>query len=167
MKTDPPGTKTNPDEGAKATFIEAHFDEEWRWEGTYTMRRAVEFVRQYPENYLLPSLRDEGERDKDGKPLSPPTSAFKELIRNLRAQPRLTPGQARQLANAGSGEVKDGKPDLGYLRRLQDIEGVKLSEKLSKPIEITEQLSRDELTKRKKLIADLFREYEKRMEVDG
>ena len=130
-------------------FTEADFDTEWQWMGTYAMRRAVEFVKDYPETYLLPSLRDEGEA------ATPPTDSFWHLLNNLRARSRLTPGEARQLANEGIGAPTLDNPNVGYLRHLR-LQGIKLPPQLSEPFQITEQLTEGDFVARKQLVADLF-----------
>jgi hypothetical protein len=58
-----------PNLGLKAK----HFDEEWKWIGSYATWRAAMFVFLYPENILHPSLH------------RPQTSAFKTLVDNLRS----------------------------------------------------------------------------------
>jgi hypothetical protein len=130
-------------------FTEADFDTEWQWMGAYAMRRAVEFVKDHPETYLLPSLRDEGEAG------SPPTSSFWHLIANLRARSRLTPGEARELANDGIGEPALDNPNLGYLRHLR-LQGVKLPVELSGSFTITEQLTEGDFLARRQLVEKLF-----------
>lgn len=130
-------------------FTEADFDIEWQWMGTYAARRAVEFVKDHPETYLLPSLRDEGEAEE------PPTTSFWHLIANLRGRSRLTPGEARQLANEGMGDPIPDNPNLGYLRHLR-LQGVKLPPELSGSFEITEQLSEGDFVARKQLVEKLF-----------
>ncbi len=134
-------------------FTEADFDAEWHWMGTYATRRAVEFVKEHPENYLLPSLRDAGEAK------APPTDAFWRLIDNLRARPQLTPGEARQLANQGIGDPTADNPNIGYLHALRDQlhdQHVSLPNELAEPFQITEQLSAGELGKRQQLVKKLF-----------
>lgn len=63
------------------------FDEEWKWIGSYETWKAAVGVFLYPENILLPSLKREQ------------TPAFRALLNNLRANRRLTPDAALQLAN--------------------------------------------------------------------
>ena len=63
-----------------------NFDEEWEWIGSYATWRAAMFVFLYPENILLPSLRQHQ------------TPAFRTLVGNLRNNRRLTPDQARTAA---------------------------------------------------------------------
>ncbi|NMF84104.1 neuraminidase-like domain-containing protein [Nodosilinea sp. P-1105] len=59
-----------------------NFDEEWQWIGSYNTWRSAMLVFLYPENVLLPSLRQRQ------------TPAFKALVENLRLNTRLTPAQA-------------------------------------------------------------------------
>lgn len=63
------------------------FDAEWVWMNSYSTWRAATLIFLYPENALLPTLRDNA------------TVAFKELATRLRNIPSLTPQQAR--AEAG------------------------------------------------------------------
>ena len=67
-----------------------NFDEEWNWLGAYNTWRAAMLVFLYPENILLPNLRKWQ------------TPAFKKLVEELRANPRLTPEQACVVAKAYS-----------------------------------------------------------------
>lgn len=59
-----------------------NFYEEWEWLGSYETWRAAMFVFLYPENILLPSLRNRQ------------TPGFRRLVQELRNQNRLTPEQA-------------------------------------------------------------------------
>ena len=97
-----------------AEVTEEQFDAEWHWMGSYPARRAAEFVKDHPENYLLPSLRDRG-RDE----LRRPTAAFWGLIGQLRSQPQLSRAQARRLANQGVGDPTGDNPQIGYLAALR------------------------------------------------
>ena len=56
--------------------------------GSYATWRGAMFAFGYPENYLLPTLRDKGEW----------TVAFTELVKNVRQAWRLTPSKAEELA---------------------------------------------------------------------
>ena len=69
-------------------YSETDFDDEWLWMGRYATWRGAMSVFLYPENYLLPTLRNR----------SSWTQAFTELVDNLRRVPRLTPTQAEELA---------------------------------------------------------------------
>jgi len=93
---------------------EVEFDLEWHWMGSYATRRGVEFVKEYPESYLLPSLRD-----RDREPLFRPTASFARLIDSLRTRSQLTRTQARQMANLGLGEPGPDNPNTGYLFNLR------------------------------------------------
>jgi hypothetical protein len=44
--------------GLEPALTDEHFDERWQWLGTYPKWRAAMGVYLYPENVLLPSLRD-------------------------------------------------------------------------------------------------------------
>lgn len=63
-----------------------HFEEEWKWMGSYSTWRAAMFVFMYPENLLLPSLRYEQ------------TPGFYHLVSEVRGNNRLTPLAACQAA---------------------------------------------------------------------
>lgn len=104
---------------ATTEVTEEEFDAEWHWMGSYPTRLAAEFVKDHPENYLLPSLRD---RDRDA--LWRPTAAFWGLIGQLRSQPQLSRAQARQMVNQGFGEPTGDNPRIGYLAALrQELAG--------------------------------------------
>ena len=66
------------------TLILDHFDEKWKWLGSYASWRAAMFVFLYPENILQPSLR---------KP-EWQTPAFKTLLKNTGANRKLTASYA-------------------------------------------------------------------------
>jgi len=75
--------------GVSVTYDQQEeFDEEWRWAGSYETWRGAMLVFYYPENILLPSLREQTDR----------TVRFNEFILALRAKSRLTPEAARTLA---------------------------------------------------------------------
>ncbi len=74
-----------------------HFDEDWKWIGSYAMWRAAMFVFMYPENILLPSFRREMEQ----------TPAFKKLVQDLRNNRRLTPEAACEAAKEYSDYLRD------------------------------------------------------------
>jgi hypothetical protein len=67
----------------KLATTAADFDTEWLWMSSYANWRAATLIFLYPENALLPTLRDNA------------TTAFKELAARLRNTPALTPQQAR------------------------------------------------------------------------
>ncbi len=95
------------------------FDEEWLWAGSYDSWRAAMLVFYYPENILLPSLREADDR----------TPQFKDLIQALRAKSRLTPETARALAQEyldnirGFGKLAHWKCDEGTGLKLSDSSG--------------------------------------------
>ena len=72
-----------------------NFDEEWEWIGSYATWRAAMFVFLYPENVLLPHFRRWQ------------TPAFRELVRELRNNRRLTPEQACESAARYAKYFKD------------------------------------------------------------
>ncbi|MDJ0570315.1 MAG: hypothetical protein QNJ53_14910 [Pleurocapsa sp. MO_192.B19] len=85
--------------GAEFTDLDelnhAEFDEEWKWLGSYANWRAAIFVYIYPENILIPSLKRWQ------------TPAFRNLLRELRTNRRLTPEQACAAANRYSDYLRD------------------------------------------------------------
>lgn len=108
-------------------YTEEMFDQEWKWIGSYATWRAAMFVFGYPENLLLPSLRE------THQPVRPqdPTAAFRDLVDELRSQQNLTPQQARDAAKT-------------YLQTLRSS-GITLPEALN-GFELTDQRSEQELT---------------------
>lgn len=82
---------THPDLGLDAD----DFDEEWKWIGSYQTWRAAMMVFLYPENILLPGLRRRQ------------TPAFRELVKNVRNNRRLTPEDAGKAAHAYSDYFED------------------------------------------------------------
>jgi hypothetical protein len=88
---------------------DAKFDEEWKWMGSYSLWRAAMLNFLYPENILLPSLRDKV-RDKDKQ-----TAEFKVWLNGDPNDPKnigvrniqhLTPTVARQKAQDFFAKVK-------------------------------------------------------------
>ncbi len=76
-----------------ADYNEYHFDKEWEWMGSYATWRGAMFAFAYPENYLLPTLRDL----RDEKECTP---AFLGLVKDIRKSwRRLTPSRAEGLAS--------------------------------------------------------------------
>ena len=74
-----------------ANTIDDYFDEEWRWQGDYSLWRAAMLIFYYPQNVLFPSLRDE----EYGQ-----TEHFKAWMKNLRSTyATLRPEKARNQAN--------------------------------------------------------------------
>jgi hypothetical protein len=67
-------------------YVEQHFDQELKWMGSQGTWRAAMFAFLYPENLLIPSLREDS------------TPAFRDLVANLRKTQGLTPEQARDVA---------------------------------------------------------------------
>src|SRR5262249_14862947 len=72
-----------------------NFDEEWKWMGSYATWRAAMFVFLYPENVLHPNLRKKS------------TPAFRDLVKKLRTNRRLTPEQACALAQEYASYYQD------------------------------------------------------------
>lgn len=115
-------------------YTEADFDEEWRWMGAYATWHAAIRVFAYPENSLLPELR----------PPSVQTIAYKDLMKALRNEPRLTPTQARTLAGTYHQEVTS---ELGAALPTSLRHG---------SLVITEQLSDTQLVARHSFIQSFF-----------
>ncbi|MCA1702140.1 MAG: hypothetical protein LC808_02265 [Actinobacteria bacterium] len=139
LKTVPPVLGTvNPAAGwvlaldPAKPYTEANFDEEWLWMGGYGTWNAAIRVFAYPEIYLLPELR----------PISAQTAAYRQLMKDLRNQPRLTPVQARVLA-------------ANYHQKLTTDLGDALPPSMRKgALTITEQLTDSELGARRDFIRD-------------
>lgn len=72
-----------------------HFDEEWKWIGSYTTWRSAMFVFLYPENILMPNLRKKQ------------TPAFRKLVEEVRNNRRLTADDACEGAKAYSDYFQD------------------------------------------------------------
>lgn len=72
-----------------------HFDEEWKWLGSYAPWRSAMFVWMYAENVSAPSLRRWQ------------TPAFKDLIRNTQSPRRVTPSAACSAAKQYSDYLRD------------------------------------------------------------
>ena len=108
-------------------YTEYDFDKEWEWMGTYATWRGAMFVFGYPENYLLPTLRDKTEW----------TRAFSELVKEIRKQFRLTSNTAEGLARAY----------VDTLNRPTDAENP--GDGITYDIELTSQLTKEELRDRR------------------
>lgn len=74
-----------------------HFDEEWRWMGSLATHRAAVFVKLYPGNLLLPSLR----RADRATPL------FRSIVRAVRTNRQFTPQAACEQASSYSDYFRD------------------------------------------------------------
>jgi receptor-binding and translocation channel-forming TcA subunit of Tc toxin/ABC toxin-like protein/putative peptidoglycan binding protein len=72
-----------------------HYEEEWQWLGSYERWRSAMLVFLYPENILLPSLRNEQ------------TPGFIELVKDVRKHNRLTPEYACAAAQRYAEYFKD------------------------------------------------------------
>ncbi|HSE18100.1 MAG TPA: LamG-like jellyroll fold domain-containing protein [Pyrinomonadaceae bacterium] len=71
----------------KLAVTNKDFDDEWLWMASYSNWQAATLIFLYPENALVPTLRDNA------------TTAFRELAASLRNTPSLTSQQARILAD--------------------------------------------------------------------
>lgn len=76
-------------------LVAPNFDEERKWLGSYATWRAAVFVLMYPENVLLPHLKRWQ------------TPAFRQLVRELRDNRRLTPQDACETANRYAAYFED------------------------------------------------------------
>lgn len=72
--------------GNTAAYDFAAFDEDMQWLGSYGAWRSAMFIQLFPENLLSPSLRDHR------------THGFQQLLKSLRATPKLTPDDACRYA---------------------------------------------------------------------
>jgi hypothetical protein len=81
--------------GSDTQNVEEHFDAEWKWMGTHATWGAAMQVFLYPENILLPQLRDRQ------------THSFQGLIKNLRVIRNFTPERAREEASNYLNFLKD------------------------------------------------------------
>ena len=131
----------------REAYKEEQFDQEYRWMGSYDTWRAAMFVFLYPENVLLPGLREDptpGAGEKD------PTDAFTALISNLRSRPGLTPEGARTEAKAYLTALKADPAVSDLARELESPEG------WSGPFEITDQLDEARLRLRASFVTKLW-----------
>lgn len=67
---------------------ENEFDDDWQMAGSFETWRAASLIFYYPENLLLPTLRQPDQI----------TAPFRQLVQTLRARSRMTPELARRLA---------------------------------------------------------------------
>jgi len=125
-------------------YTERDFDEEWLWMGGYGTWNAAIRVFAYPEIYLLPELRPVTVPPAPPAPPRPidQTNAYRQLMTDLRNQPRLTPVQARALA-------------LRYHQTLALDLGTVLPASLRPEVlTITEQITDSQLAARRTFIRD-------------
>jgi Tc toxin complex TcA C-terminal TcB-binding domain len=76
-----------------------NFDEEWQWMGTYATWRSAMNVFLFPENFLQPTTRPLTLTSSSQATSFDRTIAFNDLVKELRAKPRLTPSFAQDTAN--------------------------------------------------------------------
>lgn len=126
---------------------EEEFDEELRWMGSYANWYSAMQVFLHPENFLLPTLRPtpdlpNGEVTPSVMEKETQTNAFRELIKDLRNGPQLTPEQARSFAKEYFVRLKSDYKNKFQLPVL-------LNEPIlpNKPFQITEQYTQSELLK--------------------
>jgi len=89
LADDHPADSWSLPEASSQFDTQEEFDQEWSWAGSYEAWRGAMLVFYYPENILLPSLRDASDM----------TQPFKKLLQSLRAKSRLSPVAARALAS--------------------------------------------------------------------
>jgi hypothetical protein len=120
-------------------YSETQFDAEWQWLGAYATWRAAMLIFFYPQNLLLPTLREPHPL------LQSPTTAFKELVVRLRSKTRLTRQEARAQAALYLQELRAETltPPLA-----QELKNTSFS--------LTEQLTDAELKTRRTLSVQLF-----------
>lgn len=106
-------------------YNEYDFDKEWNWMGSYATWRGAMFAFGYPENYLLPTLRDKAEWK----------NAFRSLVKAVRQTWRLTPNKAEELATKYLKTLNASKDEGG--------------DNISYDIELTSQLTKEQLRKRR------------------
>jgi hypothetical protein len=110
-------------------YTEYNFDEEWEWMGSYATWRGAMFAFGYPENYLLPTLRDKEEW----------TKAYSALVRAVRQARRLTPHEAEELADEY----------IKTLNRREPEEGKEEGDGIPYDIDLTSQLTKEDLRNRR------------------
>jgi hypothetical protein len=110
-------------------YTEYDFDKEWEWMGSYATWRGAMSAFGYPENYLLPTLRDKQEW----------TKAYSALVRAVRQARRLTPHEAEELADE---YVKT-------LNRRESEEGKEEGDGIDYKIDLTSQLTKGQLRERR------------------
>lgn len=83
------------------------FDTEWTWMGTYSGWQASMNLFLFPQNILLPNLRE-------GSLQSPPTQAFKDMLTDVLKFAPLTPELARKIASHYLANLQgtEAPPDL-------------------------------------------------------
>jgi hypothetical protein len=126
---------------------EEEFDEELHWMGAYANWYSAMQVFLHPENFLLPTLRPtpdlpEGENTPSEMEKETQTHAFRELIKDLRNNPQLTPEQARSFAKDYFDMLKSDYKNKFQLPALLNLPILP-----SKPFQITEQYTQSELLK--------------------
>lgn len=83
--------------GEDVSFVihDEEFDERWEWLGAYASWKAARALYLYPENVLLPSLRDEQ------------TAAFDDIVESLGGRRQLSPEEADEFAEEYSEYYRD------------------------------------------------------------
>jgi hypothetical protein len=120
-------------------YSEYDFDKEWEWMGSYATWRGAMSAFGYPENYLLPTLRDKQEW----------TIAYSKLVRSVRQARRLTPNEAEVLAAEYVNTLKLPKnPD----RPEDGGDGISFDYEL----DLTSQLTKEQLRERRASAVSIF-----------
>lgn len=116
--------------------------------GSYTSWRAAMSVFYYPENYLLPTLRERSSQSfKNG---DPPDG----FVEKLRVERSLTPSRARTLADEFLKSLRED--DKSFLRRQL---GKSDDKALYEALRITDELRSHELDGRRHVSAKLLSNY--------
>ncbi len=112
------------------------FDREWDWMDSYAGWQSATRVFAYPDNQLFPTLYDSSVHAANSAN-EPPTEAYGHLIDDLREASRITPQDARKIAET-------------YIGKVRDAAGLDVD------FELTEQLSDDDLVSRRRLSRSLL-----------
>jgi hypothetical protein len=128
----PASTWAIVEEGATTAAKEQNFDAEWEWMGSYSQWRSAMTLFLYPENLLLPHLRELAEQSRP----------FVRLVAKLRSNSRLSPGEARLYAQEYRDEMVAAFPDpaFSWVSRFN----------------LTDQLSTEQLLARRDEVAGLW-----------
>lgn len=126
-------------------YEENDFDTEWQWMGSYATWKGAMFVFGYPENYLLPTLRDNT------------TSAFKQLIKEIRQKWQLSSNTLENisttyLTNLIDPELEDNIQEVSVDGNIITfaVNGKKYATKLSN------DLDQEELEHHRSVSAELY-----------
>jgi Tc toxin complex TcA C-terminal TcB-binding domain/Bacterial Ig domain len=126
--------------------LEAYFDEELRWIGSYSIWQAAMQVFLYPENYLLPTLRRKSDTPPGQVPeIEEQTPAFQQLLSELRKSSELTPEEAQTRAQNYLDALKNDYAPTSRNIPFPPLLFADLPSVPPKPFRITEQYTQSEL----------------------